>query len=536
MKRLIIKYIFLLITAILLALAVGVTQSQKFSIRSYVEIGEVPVIRPDYSDTIIPYNIAPLNFYIKEPAEEYFVKIYSKKGPSINIYSKAAGIGIPFKNWRKLLNENRGNTLYFEIFIKKTQSSNWEKYRPITNKIAEEKIDSFLVYRYLYPHLYRKQDIKIIMRNLENYDKKLIVDSKVFKGCINCHTFLKNKPEKFTIQIRRQREGYRNYLSLIDRNKISLISPKLIRSGSSYLAWHPSGNLVCLTMDMDYKIVDLFYGNTEEARLEYIDTDANLAIYNINANTLTTSWQISKEDRIEMQPSWSPDGKYLYYISAKKMPIEEYTKIKYDLMRISYDAGENTWGVPETIISSSDTGLSVTFPRVSPDGKYVLFCMTDRGSLSIYRPVTDLYLMDSRTNKFRRLEINSNRADSYHSWSSSSRWFVFISKREEGVFGKPFFCYIDENGIAYKPFIMPQKDPYFYESLTKSFSVPELISEPINLNRFSFGKKLSSEDEIREVTVTSGTADTHQADNLKPKPVILIPSGHENELGGEYKN
>lgn len=499
------KYVFLAgaVVAILI-LASGRIGGGGSLIEDYIAIDKIPDIRPDYSDTVIPYNIAPLNFYIKEPGELYRVKIYSLKSKPISINSKAAGISIPLKKWKKLLKENKGNELYFEVFVRKEQRGPWEKYRPITNKIAKEKIDSFLVYRYLYPHLYRKQDIKIIMRNLENYDKKLILDSRSFRGCFNCHTFLKNKPEKFIIQARRQGKEFRNYFILSDRGKISLISPKLIKSGSSYLAWHPSGDLVALTMDMAYKIVDLFYGNKEEERLEYIDTDANLAVYNINKNTLATTPDIAREDRMEMQPAWSPDGKYLYFISAKKMPVEDYAKIKYDLMRISYDASKDAWGSPETIVASADTNLSVTFPKISPDGRYILFCMTDRVSLSIYRSGTDLYLMDIPTAKFRRLEINSEQADSYHSWSSNSRWFVFISKREEGVFGKPYFCYIDENGAVYKPFILPQKDPYFYESLTKSFSVPELISAPLNLNRFSFGKKVINEGRILNATLSQG--------------------------------
>lgn len=502
-------YIFLISVVIISVLIAFEIINNKFQIKDYIAKETILPIQPDYSDTVIPPNIVPLNFYIKEAAERYYVKIYSKKGTPINIYSKSAGIKIPLTKWRRLLDENKGNELHFEIFVQK--KDRWEKYKPIINKIAQEKIDSFLVYRYLYPQFYRKKDIKIYQRNLENYARKLIMDSQAFRGCFNCHTFLKNKPKKFIIQTRRKGEDntFLNYMILNDNNQIHLITARLSKPGSSYLSWHPSGSLVALTMDMAYKVIDLFVGSIPEEKLEYIDTDANLATYNINTNTLTTTPEIAKEDRIEMQPAWSPDGRYLYFISAKKMPIEEYAQIKYDLMRISYDAPKNTWGVLETVISSADTGLSVTFPKISPDGRYVLFCMTDRGSLSIYRSSTDLYLMDIQTTKFRKLEINSDRTDSYHSWSSNSRWFVFVTKRDDGISARPYFCYIDEKGKVYKPFILPQKDPYFYDTFIKSYNAPELISQPLNLNRFSFGKKIRAQDKIIDTVLLSDLADIY---------------------------
>ena len=70
--------------------------------------------------------------------------------------------------------------------------------------------------------------------------------------------------------------------------------------------------------------------------------------------------------------------------------------------------------------------------------------------------------------------VNSNRSDTYHSWSSNSRWFVFASKRDDGLYGKPYFCYVDRQGHARKPFVLPQADPDFYDENLKSFNIPDL--------------------------------------------------------------
>ena len=125
--------------------------------------------------------------------------------------------------------------------------------------------------------------------------------------------------------------------------------------------------------------------------------------------------------------------------------------------------------------------------------------MTDRSSFSILRGRTDLYLMDIKTGAYRKLGINSERTDSYHCWASNSRWFAFISKRDNGVFARVYFSYIDGSGKVYKPFVLPQKDPYFYDTFTSSYNVPELIKRPMEINRFSFGRKISAVDKITEV-------------------------------------
>jgi Tol biopolymer transport system component len=88
--------------------------------------------------------------------------------------------------------------------------------------------------------------------------------------------------------------------------------------------------------------------------------------------------------------------------------------------------------------------------------------------------------MDLQTGQTDDLKaVNSNRSDTYHSWSSNSRWFVFASKRGDGQYGKPYFCYIDKKGKAYKPFVLPQEDPTHYDNTLKSYNIPDLSKSPV---------------------------------------------------------
>ena len=155
------------------------------------------------------------------------------------------------------------------------------------------------------------------------------------------------------------------------------------------------------------------------------------------------------------------------------MPQEQYKQVRYDLMRIAYDPETGHWGELETVLSAKDTGLSITEPRVSPDGKWLLFCMSDYGSFPVYQASSDLWMLNLQTRKHHRLAVNSPRSESWHCWSSNSRWIAFASKRLDGVFGRIYFSYVDESGHAHKPLVLPQEAPTFYDGFIKTYSVPE---------------------------------------------------------------
>jgi hypothetical protein len=119
----------------------------------------------------------------------------------------------------------------------------------------------------------------------------------------------------------------------------------------------------------------------------------------------------------------------------------------------------------------------------SPDGRWLMFTGHDYGSFPIFQPSSDLYLLDLRAGgPPRRIdEIDSERADSYHSWSANSRWVIFSSKREDGMFARLYFAWIGEDGRFSKPFLLPQEDPSFYGRCLYTFNRPELITKPVEV-------------------------------------------------------
>lgn len=120
-------------------------------------------------------------------------------------------------------------------------------------------------------------------------------------------------------------------------------------------------------------------------------------------------------------------------------------------------------------------GKSAAVPRVSPDGRYLLFTLADQGQFHIWHKSSDLYVKDLRTDSIRPLAVtNSAEVDSYHTWSSNGRWIVFSSRRDDGSYTRPYIAYFDRSGQSHRAFLLPQSDPELNLLLMKSYNVPEL--------------------------------------------------------------
>jgi Tol biopolymer transport system component len=288
-----------------------------------------------------------------------------------------------------------------------------------------------------------------------------------------------------------------------------------INAKFTYSSWHPGGKLLVFSAN---KIVMFFHSSRTEIR-DVLDLDSLLAYYVTGSGKIKTVPQLSRKDYLETYPAWSPDGRFLYFCCAPKLwpddtpiPPEGFDKVKYDLLRISYDITSDRWGELETVISSKDTALSITLPRISPDGRWLLLCMADYGCFNAYNKSSDLYLMDLNSvnqpghYQLRKLDINSDESESWHCWSANSRWIVFSSKRDYGIFTRLYISYIDKDGNAYKPLILPQKDPLSYSSSPVAYNTPELIDRPVTVGGEKLAGVIRSSKKIpAEMPITMAT-------------------------------
>ena len=461
-------------------------RSVAVDVTAAVAAGRLPHIRPDYGGAVIPPNIAPLNFLVKEPGSAYAVRIHSAKGNAIEVSSRSPSIVIPQKPWHKLLSANRGGQLSVDVYVRGANGA-WSRFDPLVNTIADAEIDNYLLYRLIKPIYIVRVHVNIYQRDVRNYEETVVVSNQSFEGgCVNCHTLAPNHPDRMIVHSRDT--GEKAYLSgmvvVRDGKVIKVDTRELVRDPQSargrvtkalaaYASWHPNGQLAAFSANDISQFFHDFGFNRD-----VFDSESDLALYHADSNTVTTTPEISRPERLETFPTWSPDGQYLYFCSTDPRPIGRHEEVRYDLMRISYEPQSGKWGQVEPLLRAEETGLSMTEPRVSPDGRWLLFCASDYGSFPAYRPSSDLYLLDLQSRQYHPLAINSPRCESWHSWSSNSRWIAFASKRRDGVFARIYFSYIDEQGRAHKPVLLPQKDPTFYDRFIRTYNVPELSRTP----------------------------------------------------------
>ncbi|UCD49696.1 MAG: PD40 domain-containing protein [Phycisphaerales bacterium] len=480
-----------------------------------------PTIRPDYTDAVLPPNIAPLNFVVEEDASDCFVRLHAAQGEPIEVTGKGRKIVIPQGPWHRLIAANRGSTLSIDVFIRtpegaKGQTNQWQRFQTIVNTIATEPTDDYLVYRRIHPGHATWRKIGVYQRDLRSFREKTILDNEQFReGCVNCHTFCNHRTDKMLLGIRSTHYG--SSAILVDGRDARQIPTKF-----GYTAWHPNGRLAAFSVN---KVRQIFHAGTNEIR-DVFDFDSLMAYYRTDTQAVETSPALSNKDRLETYPAWSPDGKYLYFCSApltwdnKETLPQEYDQIRYDLVRVSYDAKTDTWGDIETLVAAQETGQSALLPRISPDGRWLLLSMCDYGCFPVYRASSDLYLIDleaaQETGRYecRRLDINSDASESWHSFSSNGRWIAFSSKRLSHAFTRTFLAYLDEQGRVHKPILLPQKDPLYYDSCLWTFSVPELVTEPVRVSSRALARAVRDKD-ARAIRMPVTMA-TPQADSGSP--------------------
>ncbi len=471
------------------------------SIENVVFISRPPQIRPDYAGTVIPPNIAPLNFSVCEQGKRFFVRIYSRAGEPIEIYSRSRKITIAIDRWKSLINANRGQELLLDVYTR--ADGQWRQYQTITNKIAMEEIDSCLVYRLIRPLYSNYRQTAVYQRDLTTYDESVVLDGASFgHGCVNCHSFANNDPNCMCIGIRSPQFG--------DTALLAADFPvKKVGTKFGYTAWHPGGHVAVYTVNRQYQ----FFHSAGPAMRDIVNMDSALAYYVVATEIAKIVPRAADKNRLETYPAWSADGQYLYYCSApilwndhRTIPPARYAEVKYDLMRIHYDVDTDSWGTPETVLSASETGMSILLPRISPDGRFLLFCMCSYGGFPAFSPTSDLYMMDLATGEYQFLDINSRFSESWHSWSSNARWIAFSSKRLANPFTRCYVSFIDETGKAHKAFLLPQSDSEFYDSFLKTVSVPELVTGPVPVAGKALTRAVRSQNTVTVDAFTGATA------------------------------
>jgi tetratricopeptide (TPR) repeat protein len=203
-----------------------------------------------------------------------------------------------------------------------------------------------------------------------------------------------------------------------------------------------------------------------------------------------------EEAYVQANPAWSPDGEYVYFArspaaqletenpnydillsveeSAEVLGGEEFLwnaqeggkRFRFNLFRVPFTNGRG--GTPEPIEGASYNEMSNYFPKISPDGKWLVF--TQAHSFMLLQPDSRLHIMPAEGGEPRLMTANTDRMNSWHSWSPNSRWLVFSSK-VFGPYTQLFLTHIDEDGNDSRPVLLRN-----FTAADRAANIPEFVN------------------------------------------------------------
>lgn len=465
----------------------------------FSESDDLPNIYPDYANVTVPLNIAPLTFQIDGKADNVVARL---KAGDEEMICGGSKVQPDESGWHELIQsalKQQPSAITVDVYVER--NNNWMRFKPFNIYVSPDSIDPYISYRLISPSYVTYEELTINQRCLENYDESVIYDnmlcSEDTKGqCINCHNYQQYNPDRMQFHARQHLGGtIIAYDGTI--HKINMRNDSILSAGV-YPTWHPwlkynvySTNLTA----QSFHVVD-------PNKIEVFDTKSDLIAYDVDKNEVTNIENDSTE--FECFPFWAPDGKALYYCSAHfeyhdtidpgKEFLMRYEEIKYKLYKKSFDPKTFKFG-PRELVFNADS-LSATLPRISPDGRFLMFTLAPYGVFHIWHHAADLWMLDLQTGEARNIEeINSPDTESYHSWSSNGRWVVFSSRRYDGNYTRPYIAHINSNGRGSKPFELPSADPDYHRQFLKCYNIPEFMRGPVTIKPQQFADVIKQDAE-----------------------------------------
>ena len=459
---------------------------------------KLPDIYPDYKGVMVPVNMAPLTFEMEHEAEQMVARFTVGDEELLCGGDK---IQPDADDWQRLVSQAAGKSIGVETYAR--YDGEWTKYKPFNIYVSKDSIDPYLSYRLIYPSYVSYEELTISQRCLEDYDESVIYDNILCseegqgKGqCINCHNYQQYNPRRMQFHARQNLGGtmiaYDGKMRKVNMKNDSILSAGV------YPAWHPWLNLIVYSTNKTSQVFQV----TDPNKIEVFDAESDLIAYDVERNEVTNIENDTTE--LEVFPCWAPDGKTLYYCSAHfeysgaadrgKEVVKRRKEVKYNIYRKSFDPQTMTFGQRELVFDAAALDMSATLPRISPDGRWLVFTMGKYGVFHIWHRDGDLWALDLNTNTPRPLtELNSKDTESYHSWSSNGRWLVFSSRRYDGEYTRPFFAHVDKDGRWSKPFELPCSDPDYHRQFMKCYNVPEFMKGPVTIRPREFADALKGE-------------------------------------------
>ena len=325
------------------------------------------------------------------------------------------------------------------------------------------------------------------LRNVAESGSRLVMEG--LPTCANCHSFSKDG-KTLAMDV----DGPQNDKGMY---AIAPVAPRMAIRSEDVFTWNdfpdkPPGHrtigfMAQLSPDGRYAVTtvneDVFVANFKDYRFlqVFYPTRGILAWYDRSTRRIRALPGADNPNFVQTNGFWSPDGKYLVFARAgardaypegRKMaqyagdPLEP--PVQYDLYSIPFNAGKG--GRPTAIAGASHNHMSNAFPKVSPDGRWIVFVQSRNGQLM--RPDGQLYIVPAEGGQARRMRCNTALMNSWHSFSPNGRWLVFSSK-SRSPYTQMFLTHIDEQGND-SPAILIENST----AANRAVNIPEFVNIP----------------------------------------------------------
>jgi tetratricopeptide (TPR) repeat protein len=246
----------------------------------------------------------------------------------------------------------------------------------------------------------------------------------------------------------------------------------------------PRGETVVTTIDTPgANASNYFVANFTDYRFlqVFFPTRGILAWYSRTTGLLEPLPGADDPAYVQFGAVWSSDGAYLVFARARAadpnppgLPLARFAndpnelQIHYDLYRIPFNNGRG--GRAEPIAGASNNGLSNSFPKLSPDGRWLVYVQSRNGQLM--RPDSQLYIVPAAGGEARRMRCNTPLMNSGHSFSPSGRWLVFSSKARS-PYTQMYLTHIDAEGNDTPPILIENST-----AANRAVNLPEFVNVP----------------------------------------------------------